>query len=133
MKRLNNDIILAFVVALIVASPLFAQARRTVAEARADHNAAVCEAARQAKGCTQAQVDAAVAAVPTIGALPGTIYATDAAFRDGELLPAILAKRTEERNNRASELLNRAFQTLTPAKRVAVCTAAELPEPEVCR
>lgn len=133
MKRLSNDIILAFLVALIVASPLIAQTRRTVAEARADHNAVVCEAARQAKGCTQAQVDAAVAAVPTIGALPGTIYATDAAFRDGELLPVILEAKTRERNNRASEALNRAFQSLTPAKRVAVCAAAELHDPEVCR
>lgn len=112
-----------FCLVLACAVSAIAQTRRTVAEARADHNAKVCEAAKQHKGCTQAQV--------TEAKVEGTIYATDAAFRDGELLPEILAKRTEERTTRAAEALYRWFLTASPADRVQACF--RLPDPEVCR
>ena len=114
------------ILTLILATSASAQTRRTVAEARADHNEAVCLAAKQAKGCNQASI-------PEGG---GTIYAMDAAYRDGVLLPEMLDRHTEVRNNRIYEAVNRAFQSLTPAERVAVCTAfprAKLPEPEQCR
>lgn len=106
--------------AVVVASIANAQNRRTVAETRAEHNAKVCKAAKQAKGCNQAQVPEG-----------GTIYATDAAFIDGELIPEILAKRAEERTSRAVEALYRWFLTASPADRVQACF--RLPDPEICR
>lgn len=131
MKRQHRDAIffgtfIAFNLAVLTFTVVNAQARQTIAEARATHNAAVCEAAKQAKGCNQASI-------PEGG---GTIYATDAAYRDGVLLPEMLDRHTEQRNNRIFEAVNRAFQSLTPAERVAVCTAfprAKLHDPEVCR
>lgn len=134
MKRLTYFAALG---AVLIVSTSGAQTRRTVAELRADHNAEVCEAVGRAAGCTQADVTAAVAAAaaetPSRVLVAGTIYTDNNSFANAVLLPVVQDRRTEERNNRASGLLNRAFQNLSPAKRVAVCTAAELPNPEICR
>ena len=134
MKRLDNgteNFILVTVFALVAGVMVAdAQTRQTITAARADHNEAVCLAAKLTVGCTQAEVDAAVS-VPK-----GTIYTTDPAYRDGVLLPEMLDRRTEAKNNRIYEAVSRAFQSLTPAERVAVCTAfprAKLADPEVCR
>lgn len=108
---------------ILVASLADAQ---TITKARERHNRRVCALAGLPATCTQAQFDAT-------GKANGTVYATDAAFRDAEIVKPSVDAESEASKAEAEAALLASFRSLTPAKRVAVCTAAELPDTEVCR
>lgn len=121
MKKLISVAILALCSILVSA--------QTIGKTRDRWNAQACVSAGLPKSCLAAEF----AAVPVDRRGGAVYYATDASFRDGELLPNVLAER-EERNTRdAAEALRRAFMTASPADRVAACTALKMPDPEVCR
>lgn len=111
----------ALTIALILVATM-ADAQ-TITKARERHNRRVCALAKLPATCTQAEFNAT-------GKANGTIYATDAAFRDAEIVKPRVDAESEASKAEALAKLSEAFQSLTPAKRVAVCTAAELPEPE---
>lgn len=88
---------------------------QTVASMRGKHNARVCMAVKLAFTCTQAEATAAGS--------EGTIYATDAAFRDGVMVKRVIDSEQEAEINEAAAILNRAFVKATKAERTAACAA----------
>ena len=92
---------------------------------RTKANAKVCQANSLPDACTQAEVDAAVAAAAAATparVLPGgTIYATRAAFKDGVAVKRYLAEEDAKQLNEDASMLTREFVNATPAKRTQAC------------
>lgn len=103
-------------------------------------NAKVCAANGIEKpGCTQEEVDAAVAAAAAEAParlLPGgTIYATRPAFRDAVIVKRALAEEDAKQMNEAASALTRAFVSgdASAADRVFACQILKVADPEICR
>jgi hypothetical protein len=114
--------------ALVVLFAASASAQ-TIGKIRDRWNAQACVTVGLPKSCLAAEF----AAVPVDKRNGSVYYSTDAAFRDGELLPKVLAEREERNLQTGAEAINRAFLAASPADRVAACTALKMPDPEVCR
>ena len=111
---------------LLLAAPAYPQ---SISKVRDRWNAQACVSAGLPKSCLAAEF----AAVPVDKRGGAVYYSTDAAFRDGELLPKVLAEREERSLQIGAEAINRAFLAASAADRVAACTALKMPDPEVCR
>mgnify|MGYP003553599134 FL=1 len=88
-------------------------------------NAKVCQANSLPDACTQAEVDAAVAAAAAATparVLPGgTIYATRAAFKDGVAVRRYLDEEDAKQLNEDASMLTREFVNASKAKRTEAC------------